>query len=96
MECTKKLSRSPEARTRYLEEFGSSFLYLPSAGETVSLDPIGSLLWKLCDGRRDLKEVCQEVEVLWQDQGISETQIRTDVENFVSRLVTLGFLEWSE
>ena len=35
---------------------------------SVHLDRVGSAIWKMCDGRRQISEICKELKIIFGDE----------------------------
>lgn len=73
-----------------VEEVGTSLLF--ADGVMVTLNMLGTEIWKMCDGRtRD--EIVSE---LLQQFDVEEEVLREDVEQFLEELSAKGFIHNEE
>ena len=71
-----------------VEELGTSVLF--SGGTMLSLNYLGTEIWKLCDGRG----VDQIVAELLTQFEVEEDVLREDVEAFLGELAAKGFVTY--
>src|SRR6266545_4698964 len=88
-----------EAKTQALEDLergediegvGTSLLF--ADGVMVTLNMLGTEIWKLCDGR-DLVEM---LSALMQQFDVEEDVLKEDVTNFLAELAEKGFIYYEE
>lgn len=86
------LARVREAldRGEAVEETGTSVLF--SGGTMLSLNYLGTEIWKLCDGRTPEGIVA---ELLPQFE-VDEAVLREDVQAFLDELAVKGFIRYAE
>lgn len=73
-----------------VEELGTSVLF--SGGTMLSLNYLGTEIWKLCDGR----SVDGIVAELVSRYDVEEEILREDVEAFLEELAAKGFISHAE
>ncbi len=78
------------ARGEDVGEMGTSVLFC--GGTMLSLNFLGTEVWKLCDGRNIVGIV---TELLAQFE-VDETVLRGDVEVFLAELAEKGFITYEE
>lgn len=86
------LARVQEALARgdEVEETGTSVLF--SGGSMLSLNYLGTEIWKLCDGHT----VDGIVAELLQQFEVDEAVLREDVQAFLDELAAKGFISYAE
>jgi hypothetical protein len=70
---------------------GKAVLVDPGGREIITLNALGSVVWELVDGSRDVDEVCRLVGERHPD--VAPEQISADVQSFVQELSRLGVLD---
>ena len=65
---------------------GSTFFLLPE--RVVKLNETGAAILTLCDGKRTVREIQQELE-----QQFASENIENDVKSFLQRVVNQGWVE---
>lgn len=78
------------ARGEDVGEMGTSVLFC--GGTMLSLNLLGTEVWKLCDGRN----VAGIVAELLPQLEVEETTLRGDVEAFLAALDEKGFITYGE
>ena len=72
------------------EEFDDwALLFQPLTGETVGLDPVGVLTWKMIDGRRSGEEIAAALATRFEDAPPS---VREDTLAFLEKLYRRLFI----
>jgi len=71
-------------------EIGTAVLF--SGGAMLSVNVLGSEIWKMCDGR-DFEAI---VNALLQEFDVAEDVLRADVQSFLSDLKQKGFITYAE
>lgn len=69
-----------------VEELGTSLLLLD--GRILSLNLVGTEIWKLCDGRSE-EEIVAELAESFE---VSREELAADVRAFLAELATQGFI----
>ena len=69
---------------------GKAVLVDPAGREIITLNALGTLVWGVLDGIRDLPEVCRVVGERYP--SVSPERISVDVEAFLAELSRLGLL----
>ena len=67
----------------------SGTVTLIQAGMMHQLNLLGGMIWKLCDGTRDLEAI---VDALAAEFAVDRAELRADVAAFVDDLVARGWL----
>jgi hypothetical protein len=62
---------------------------LPQTGQVVVLNEVGSIIWKLIDGNRDVNEI---VKVICEQYNVEKEQAERDVSEFIEKLLIRGML----
>ena len=88
----RNLRRNPDVVYEVVD--GQAVLLAPGAGAMLTLNPVGTLVW------RALGEVLNPIELADTLQpsfpAIPAEQLRRDVTAFVAELITLGLVEHDE
>ena len=79
-----------------VEQDGTTVVISHSTGvcKAVELNDSGALIWSLVDGRRTAAQIADQAVKLWAGDGQNEPAIRTDVAQFLDRLVAEGCVEF--
>jgi hypothetical protein len=88
LDADKPLITSPDVVFR--EEEDGSFLFDPDTGDLKCLNPMGNLIWGLCDGRRTLKGI--EAEVISHYPSVPPERIHSDLVSFLEGLLETGYV----
>ena len=75
-----------KARLRYEEVRKVDLLLLPE--RVVKLNPTGAAILRLCDGRRTVREIAQELETQY-----GQTALEQDILEFLQRVSEQGWIE---
>ena len=73
---------------------GETVVLHPETGVAVVLNPMGGVVWTLCDGRRSAGEIADFI--LRSVEGADGAQAREDVAALVRQLEERGLVEESE
>jgi pyrroloquinoline quinone biosynthesis protein D len=73
-----------------VSEIGTSVLF--SDGEMLSLNVLGTEIWKRCDGRSE-DEIVSELTALFE---VDIDVLKTDVRQFLGQLASKGFIHYDE
>lgn len=84
-----KPRQKPSVKREEVSETAECVLLEPNEGRVLALNPLGSALWELLDGTRDLEELGQ---ILSEATGVEAERARVDVLALVKRLQSEGFL----
>jgi pyrroloquinoline quinone biosynthesis protein D len=79
-------SLARKARLRYEEVRKVDLLLLPE--RVVKLNPTGASILRLCDGRRTVREIAQELETQY-----GQTALEQDILEFLQRVSEQGWIE---
>ena len=74
------------------EEEEGSFLFEPESGELSCLNPVGTIVWKLLDGKRTLGAIADAVAK--EFEGVDRPIVLLDVRSFLGDLQGFGYAEW--
>ena len=72
---------------------GRTILIHPGRSEVHELNEVGSLLWNLMDGSRDLDALAADVA---REFEVEPAQALADSRDFAHQLESMGLLQWSE
>lgn len=76
-----------------LEDMGGEILlYQPSTAKAIQLNESSRIVWQLCDGKRSVSDIIDEISQLYPDQA---SQISTDVVLATKMLLDNKVLELS-
>jgi len=81
------IRRAPTALSRAFEH--EVAVILPTASAVRVLNEVGARVWTLADGRT----LSQILDVLVNEYDVERTQLRVDIEAFLSELQGRGLLE---
>ena len=81
------LSRSPKTAWRVIE--GEAVILSLDTKAFRGLNPVGSRVWELIDGRRSVDEI---VEVIVREFDVTHEQAAADVQAFVRELLDKGLV----
>ena len=70
---------------------GEAALYAPGGDQLIMLNSIGSIVWGLCDGERNVDEITTLITQRFPD--VNATRVRDDIAHLVTELQKLGLLE---
>lgn len=74
------------------EEEEGAFLFQPESGELSCLNPVGTIVWKLLDGKRTVGAIADAVAKEFPDAG--REAILGDLRAFLGDLKGFGYAEW--
>ncbi len=83
------IRRAPAALSRAFDH--ELAIILPTASAVRVLNEVGARIWELADGRT----LAQILEVLVNEYDVQRSQLRIDIEAFLSELQGRGLLEAS-
>jgi hypothetical protein len=85
-------NRIPQHRGRYLLEDmdGESFVYRPTAKRGIYLSETAAVIWKLCDGTRNVQQIIDSLVDIYPDAA---HDVRVDVADTIDELMRIGALE---
>ena len=84
------LSHRDDVRVRELPN-GEAALMTPDDQVLILLNPLGAVVWELCDGQRALDEIVATLAT--QFTGVSVAKVTEDVARLVAELQRLGVLQ---
>jgi len=64
-------------------------LVLVDAGQVFELNLLGADIWKLCDGRRSVEEIVDELQ---QGYEVGRRELESDVRDFLEEMKERGWL----
>lgn len=71
---------------------GEAVLILADASEIKVLNPVGSRIYQLADGRHSVTEI---VDVIVREYAVTRSQAEADVAGFLEDMVNRQILAWS-
>jgi methyltransferase-like protein len=80
-----------EFNTREVDE--ETVILAPSGDEVISLNAVGTFIWKQIDGQHELRDI---VDILCDEYEVERAQAETDVTGFVQQLLDHGLITLSE
>ena len=66
------------------------FLFHPDTGELKCLNPMGGMIWRLCDGRNTLARI--EKKVTARYPSVPRETIHGDLVAFLEELLEIGYV----
>jgi hypothetical protein len=81
----------PQVAARVVD--GAAVIVLADAGQVNVLNPLGSRIWELIDGTRNIQAIA---ETICEEYEVSLHQALADVEEFVEKLVDANALVLEE
>ncbi|MDY6855152.1 MAG: PqqD family peptide modification chaperone [Thermodesulfobacteriota bacterium] len=82
------LLKNPEIVFR--EEDNGAFLFNPENGELKCLNPMGIMIWDLCDGVNAIDNI--ETKIAKQYPDIDREKIHGDLLSFLKELFDIGYV----
>lgn len=67
----------------------SGFIFLPSTGETFTLNEIGKQIFKLLQAKKTIAEISSEIS---KEYDIDTLTLERDIEDFILRLKSLNLV----
>jgi hypothetical protein len=67
----------------------SGFIFLPSTGETFTLNEIGKQIFKLLQAKKTIEEISSEI---LKEYDIDSLTLERDIEDFILRLKSLNLV----
>lgn len=89
LEMDRPLVTSPDVVFR--EEDDGAFLFHPETGELKCLNPLGSMIWMLCDGRRTPRLLEEELNRRYPH--VPRDTVRRDLVAFLEDLAAVAYVE---
>jgi len=72
----------PQVAARIID--GEAVIVLPESGQVTVLNEVGSRIWELIDGTRNVGEI---TEIIVAEYDVTAEQAERDVEEFIEELV---------
>ena len=88
MEKEKVLIQNPDVVFR--QEGKDSFLFHSESGRLICVNKVGTMIWKLCKGKNRKKDIINSLMAKYKDTP--QEEIGKDAEEFISKLITAGYL----
>ena len=88
MRPDKPLLANPDIVFR--EEEDGAFLFHPDTGELKCLNPMGSRIWSLLDGRITLSGIEEEMFSAYPD--VPRERVRGDLTTYLEELLEIGYV----
>jgi hypothetical protein len=67
----------------------SGFIFLPSTGETFTLNEIGKQIFKLLQAKKSIEEIRNQI---LQEYDVDPITLERDIEDFILRLKSLNLV----
>ena len=83
-------NKSPDLIWREMED--GTVIISPEGGRVRVLNDVGTLVWRLLDGQKTVRVICNQVA---QEYEISAADAANDIENFLQELDQRDILTWS-
>jgi hypothetical protein len=93
MEPLQGKNSKPQPKPGISEEWVGEEVFLcdfEEEGSVLCLNSGAALIWLLCDGTRELKDIAGEIATSFY---LSEEQVLSEVRDTVAQLMTVGFLD---
>lgn len=74
----------------FRQEQEGAFLFDPNTGELKCLNPIGGVIWTLCDGSRSMEQI--KSTICREYPQIPHRTILEDLQTFIGELLDMGYL----
>ena len=74
----------------YRQEPDGAFLFDPRNGDLKCLNPMGSVIWRLCDGSFSINRMQQEISA--QYPCIAPETVHAELAAFLQELLDIGYL----
>ena len=74
----------------FREEEDGAFLFNPDTGDLKCLNPIGSVIWRLCDGSLSMREIKGKITSRYS--RIDPETIHGELESFLGELFDIGYI----
>ena len=72
------------------EEFEDwAILFNPDTADAVGINPVGVIVWKLINGKKELTEIIEKA--IKQCSGVSKT-VNDEITEFIEKLIEYGFV----
>ena len=88
MEKEKILTQNPDVVFR--QEGNDSFLFHSESGRLICVNRVGTMIWKLCNGKNRKEDIVNFLVAKYKDTPKKE--IEKDTEEFISKLIEAGYL----
>ena len=88
MEKEKVLIPNPDVVFR--QEGNESFLFHSESGRLICVNRVGTMIWKLCNGKNRRKDIIDSLTAKYKDAP--KERIEADAEEFISKLTEAGYL----
>lgn len=73
----------------FREEFDDwAILFDPDSGKAFGINPVGALIWKHLDGRRDKRDILDKIKESFEEVP---GDVGEHAEAFIAELVKIGF-----
>jgi len=67
----------------------SGFVFLPSTGETFTLNEIGKHIFKQLQAKKSIEEIAQQIQ---NEYDVDSITVERDIEDFILRLKSLNLV----
>lgn len=75
------------------EEEDKLLLYDPMTGNTCKITGVGIRIWKLCDGKRTIKDI---IDVIYEEYDVQKETLISDTLEFIIALMQRNFISTSK
>lgn len=72
------------------EDPDGGLLFNPDTNQIRVLNHTGLFIWKVCDGKHDIKEIIKGIQETYD--GVPEDQVADQVRTYVDEMVASGFI----
>lgn len=81
----------PQVATRTVD--GEAVIVLADSGQVNVLNPVGTRMWELMDGKRNIQQI---VDAICEEFDVSEEEAKRDVEEFLQQLINANAIVLQE
>ena len=69
---------------------GRAFLVNDRREELITLNPVGTMVWRALDGVKDTPALA--AELIGEFEDVTSERLRTDIDEFLARIAKLGLV----
>lgn len=81
----------PQVATRTVD--GEAVIVLADSGQVNVLNPIGTRMWELMDGTRNIQQI---VDTICEEFDVAEEEAKRDLEEFLQQLIDVNAIVLQE
>lgn len=81
----------PQVATRTVD--GEAVIVLADSGQVNVLNPVGTRMWELMDGKRNIQQI---VDAICEEFDVSEEEAKRDLEEFLQQLIDVNAIVLQE